>query len=68
MRLQTGYVKYFNPNKGVGLITPAKGGDDLFVNRSAIAMPNKSLQIGQMVEFTIHRGAHGLAASDVIGI
>lgn len=66
MRLQTGYVKFFNPAEGVGLISPSNGGDDIFVNRIAIATTNKSLIEGQKVEFSTHRSSRGLVASDVI--
>lgn len=67
MRLQTGYVKYFNPAEGIGLISPVNGGDDIFVNRTAIATSSKSLVEGQMVEFSTRRSSRGLTASDVIG-
>lgn len=66
MRLQTGYVKFFNPIEGIGLISPSRGGDDIFVNRLAIATSTKSLVEGQKVEFSTHRSSRGLMASDVI--
>lgn len=66
MRLQTGYVKYFNPAEGIGLISPSCGGDDIYVNRTAIAMSNKSLVEGQKVEFATRRSSRGLKALDVI--
>jgi CspA family cold shock protein len=66
MRLQTGYVKFFNPTEGIGLISPNSGGDDIFVNRKAIATSTKLLEEGQRVEFSTQRSSRGLVASDVI--
>lgn len=66
MRLQMGLVKYFNPEEGIGLISPSNGGDDIYVNRAAIATSAKSLTEGQKVEFSTYRGSRGLMAFDVI--
>lgn len=61
-----GTVKWFNPDKGFGFITPESGGEDLFVHFSAIQMSGfKTLEEGQRVSFTETQGQKGPQASDV---
>ncbi len=61
-----GTVKWFNADKGYGFITPAEGGDDLFVHFSAIQTDGyKTLDEGQKVTFEVGQGQKGPQATDV---
>jgi CspA family cold shock protein len=63
---QNGTVKWFNDEKGYGFITPAGGGDDLFVHFKAIESDGfKSLKEGQTVSFVAERGQKGMQAAQV---
>ncbi|MDX1658883.1 MAG: cold-shock protein [Nitriliruptorales bacterium] len=61
-----GTVKWFNAEKGYGFITPAEGGEDLFVHFSAIEMDGyKTLDEGQRVQFNVGQGQKGPQATEV---
>lgn len=61
-----GTVKWFNGSKGYGFIS-REGGNDVFVHFSAIRGDGyRSLEEGQVVEFSIERGPKGLQASNVV--
>ncbi|HHV3061647.1 TPA: cold shock-like protein CspB [Escherichia coli] len=63
----TGLVKWFNADKGFGLISPVDGSKDVFVHFSAIQNDNyRTLFEGQKVTFSIESGAKGPAAANVI--
>lgn len=63
---KSGTVKWFNDEKGFGFITPADGGDDLFVHFKAIESDGfKSLKEGDKVSFVSERGQKGLQAAQV---
>ncbi|SPN99934.1 related to Cold shock protein CapB [Cephalotrichum gorgonifer] len=64
---QTGTVKWFDEAKGFGFITPAAGGDDLFVHFSEIRSDGyKTLAEGATVSFEAKIGQKGrMQASDV---
>lgn len=51
---QRGKVKWFNPTKGFGFITPETGGADVFVHISAVERAGlSSLYENQVVEYDI---------------
>jgi CspA family cold shock protein len=61
-----GTVKWFNAEKGYGFITPASGGQDLFVHYSSIETDGyRSLDEGQQVEFEVGQGQKGPQAEQV---
>jgi len=62
----TGRVKWFNASKGYGFIE-CEGQADVFVHYSAISESGfKSLDEGELVEFTTVQGPKGLQAADVV--
>ncbi len=59
--MATGTVKWFNADKGYGFISPAEGGDDVFVHFSAITGEGyRSLNEGAKVEYEVEQGPKGL--------
>ncbi len=52
--MNTGIVKWFNPNKGYGFIQPENGGSDVFVHISALESAGiRSLNEGQRVSYEL---------------
>ncbi len=52
--MQTGTVKWFNPQKGFGFIQPEGGGPDVFVHISAVERAGlRTLNDGQKVTYDL---------------
>ena len=65
--MSTGTVKWFNASKGFGFITPADGGEDLFVHHSEIRTEGyATLDEGQNVNFEVGQGKKGPCATNVV--
>jgi len=64
----SGVVKWFNPTKGFGFITPEDNGADVFVHQSEIQLGGfRSLAQGESVEFDLLNGEKGPKALNVTG-
>jgi CspA family cold shock protein len=64
--MTTGTVKWFNPEKGFGFITPEDGSADVFVHFSAIQGSGyRNLEENQKVEYDLGQGPKGPQASNV---
>ena len=67
--MSKGKVKWFNPNKGFGFITPDDGGKDLFVHHSDInTSGHVKLDEGQEVEYEVGEGKKGPCAKNVVPV
>ena len=59
-----GTVKWFNPSKGYGFITPDDGGKDVFVHASDVEHAGAhSLNEGQKVEYELQEGRDGRSSA-----
>jgi CspA family cold shock protein len=62
----TGTVKWYNPDKGFGFITPEAGGKDVFVHATALERAGLGpLQEGQTVRMGVVQGAKGPEAGTI---
>ncbi len=65
---EQGTVKWFSNEKGYGFIR-RESGEDVFVHHSAIqAAGFKSLNQGDVVEFSVAKGPKGLQAQEVVKV
>ena len=63
--MTTGTVKWFNPTKGFGFITPEGGGADAFVHISAVERAGlSSLQEGQRVDYDLQPSQNGKKSAE----
>lgn len=61
-----GTVKWFDPVKGFGFISPDDGGADVFAHHTAIQTSGyRSLDENQRVEFDVAEGPKGLQAENI---
>ncbi len=60
--MQEGTVKFFNETKGFGFITPAEGGEDIFVHITGL---NDDIRENDRVTFDVQEGKRGLNAVNV---
>ena len=63
--MQEGTVKFFNETKGFGFITPANGGQDIFVHVSGL---KDQIRENDKVSYEVQNGKKGLNAVNVIVI
>lgn len=60
--MQEGTVKFFNVTKGFGFITPANGGQDIFVHSSGLI---HDIRENDSVTFDTENGKKGINAVNV---
>jgi len=60
--MQEGTVKFFNETKGFGFITPANGGQDIFVHVSGL---RDQIRENDKVTYEVQNGKKGLNAVNV---
>ena len=64
--MKTGSVKWFNPSKGYGFITPESGGKDIFVHISALETSGiKNLSENQKVSYDEARNKDKISAGNI---
>ena len=67
--MTTGTVKFFNPTRGFGFISPEDGSKDAFVHISAVEKAGLSmLSEGQKVSYELQTGQNGKASAENLSI
>lgn len=67
--MATGTIKWFNPAKGYGFITPDEGGKDVFVHITEVERAGMtSLSEGQKVSFEVINDPRGLKATNLASV
>lgn len=67
--MTTGTVKWFNPTKGYGFISPEDGSSDAFVHISAVERAGlRGLNEGQKVSYELQRGQNGKSSAENLSI
>ena len=62
--MANGTVKFFNPDKGFGFITPDGGNKDVFVHISAVERAGlRTLNDGQKVSYELENDRQGRASA-----
>lgn len=63
--METGTVKWFDPVRGFGFITPEQGDKDAFVHISAVERAGlQGLNEGQKVQYELQPGRNGKEAAE----
>lgn len=61
-----GIVRWYNPDKGFGFISPSAGGKDVFIHATALERAGLlPLQEGQSVRMSVVQGAKGLEVGSI---
>ncbi|MFQ6019016.1 MAG: cold-shock protein [Kiloniellaceae bacterium] len=67
--MATGTVKWFNPTKGFGFITPDDGGKDVFVHITAVERAGMPPLIeGQRISYQVTSDRRGVKAVDLTAV
>ncbi len=67
--MTTGTVKFFNPTRGFGFISPEDGSKDAFVHISAVERAGlSSLAEGQKVSYELQTGLNGNTSAENLSL
>jgi CspA family cold shock protein len=67
--MTTGTVKFFNPTRGFGFISPEDGTKDAFVHISAVERAGlSSLSEGQKVSYELQAGQNGKSSAENLSL